>query len=637
MAGQEIRTLPFLEWRDPLATFELQDSPEFAAICHKENEWHAKLMKTPKIQEFIQSPTTKSYLSEHKKHSYIPGAFRAANGRYLFDVNTYSDNSLSLHLPGLGEHLQVENFDYIERANGDYVALTIDESDGQELYTLYVYFLNKKSTTLQWRLEGVGPDCAIVGGEVYFTRGHRYHIFDELVKCSLKDKTALTSIHKIKPTENQSLVKRNGHLYLQITDYAHSHLHYVNEEGISAVKPMTYRDQIVGGDNFIYFNSSTQKYVSTNSLHVLPDERPLFYSDVHGLVLTIKDGVQSLWRLSRAQPELALTTEVPGEIQIDRIACQESPHIFAAILRRVDEPPRLVTISKTRIVVNKPLMTIPEIKTTLIHAFSGPTRTKIKGLIAALSDSQPTNLLVYCYGAYGHPTRFWSAWNAYGPLLATGSWAICYVMARGGGDDSLEHIHAGRKYNRQNTIDDFEAVVKAAQIMLGIAPEHTALYGRSAGGIPVGMLISRYPRGELFKAAWMEAPFVDILRTMTDINIPLTLNETEEFGNPADGPAEFATMAAASPMDTLPSGGISGVYVLQRTGENDRQVYAYETLKYTQRLRGLKTVESALNNTAPGTVYTFCGKKEGHFYGSKTALTARIQDMATIDFWLSSK
>ncbi len=206
MAGQEIRTLPFLEWRDPLASLELQDSPEFAAICRKENERHATLMKTHQIQAFIQAPTTKSYLSQHKKNAYIPDTFRAANGRYLFDVNTYSDSSLRLKLPGISDTLYIEAFDYAERADGDYVALTIDESDGQELYTLYIYFLNKKGAQLQWRLEGVGPDCVIIEGNVFFMRGERYHIFDTLVKCSLKDKTLHTIIHKIKPTENQSLV-----------------------------------------------------------------------------------------------------------------------------------------------------------------------------------------------------------------------------------------------------------------------------------------------------------------------------------------------------------------------------------------------------------------------------------------------
>jgi hypothetical protein len=638
LRGDPVRRLPFLEWHDPLAPLEKQDSPEFAALCKKENEWHSQLIAKSPIQNFLTAQTTKSYLSEHKRHSYIPGAFRAANGRYLFDVNTYSDGSLRLHLPGLKTPLDCESFDYVERADGDYIALTIDESDGQELYTLYIYFLNKKSLQLLWKETACGPSCAIVGRAVFFTRGDKYHIFDTLMKSSLKEKSEPQILLKIKPTENQLLVKRDGHAFLEVTDYATTHLYRLTEDSPpSSVKPAS-KDQIIGGADIIYYNSQAKRYQSTNHLHVLPLERPIFYSSALDIVLTIKDGIQSLWRLGGKEAVLALTTEVPGQIQIDRIACQGNPHIFAAILRRVDLPPQLVTISKTQVKIQRPLMIHPKLNTTVINAIS-PDRVRAKGVIVTHPDHpQPTNLLVYCYGAYGHPTRFWSSWNAYGPLLATGRWAICYAMARGGGDDSLEHRHAGRKYDRTKTVDDFEAVIKAAQILLGVGPKQTALYGRSAGGIPVGMMISRYPTGQLFGSAWMEAPFVDILRTMTDHSIPLTLNETEEFGDPSGGPKEFAAVAENSPMDTLRDSGVTaGLNVLLRTGDNDRQVYAYEPLKYAQRLRGIHTMEGALKNSGPAGVYLFCGKGEGHFYGEKTHLRARMEDMATLDFWASSK
>lgn len=639
MAGEEVRTLPFLTWRDPLAPLEKQESPEFAALCQKENAWHTQLINSPKVQDFIKSPATKSYLSAQKKDNFFTGAFRAAKGKYRFDVNLYHE-SICLNLPGVREKIDVSGFDYAERADGDYIALTTDESEGQELYTLYLYFSQANKTKLLWSLKNVGPNCLIVGNNVLYTRGERYHIFDELASSPLRAEAGrAATIHKIRETENIVLSKVSGLSFLTVTDYANHKLYNISESAaIELAKPATQKYQVPGGYHFIYYESETDKYKSTNPLHVLPpEERPLYYSDFHELVLTIRDGIQTLWRLGRGKaPEAALTTGVPGEIQLDTIALQGKPKIFAAILRRCDMPPYLVTISKTSVRVHENNIRVPKARATVINAFSAD-KTSVKGLIITTSPEPPTNLLVYCYGAYGHPTRFWSTWNSYGPLLATGRWCICYVMPRGGGDDSLEHIHAGRKYNRVKTIDDCEAVIHAAQILLGIRPEATALYGRSAGGIPIGMLISRYPKGELFKAAWMEAPFVDIMRTMTDLSIPLTLNETEEFGNPTDGPAEFAAMVATSPMDTLPTGGVEGVNVILRTGDNDRQVYAYEPLKYAQRLRGIQTIEGALKNKYPAGVYLFCGKQEGHFYGKNTYATARLEDMAALNLWCAKK
>jgi len=635
MAGEEVRTLPFLEWRDPLALLEKQTSPEFSALCQKENAWHTQFIKSSKIQDFIKSDGAKSYLSAKKNNNFLTDAFRAAEGRYRFDINLYHE-SIYLSLPGLPEKIDVSQFDYAERANGDYIVLTTDESEGQELYTLYVYFSHANKTKLLWSLKNVGPSCLVVGDKVLYTRGEKYHIFDELATFPLKEgPVTAKSIYKIRETENILLSKVSRHAFLTVTDYAHNRLYRISESSnLEPVKPATYKYQIPGGEQFIYYESETGKYKSTNPLHVLPSEgRPLYYSDFHELVLTIRDGVQTLWRLGKGKaPEPALTTGVPGEIQLDKIALQGKPKIFAAILRRCDMAPQLITISKTAVKLHKNNIHFPKAKATVINAVSAD-HTSIKGLIITTSPEPPTNLLVYCYGAYGHPTRFWATWGSYGPLLATGKWCICYVMPRGGGDDSLEQIHAGRKYNRVKTIDDCEAVIKAAQILLGIRPEATALYGRSAGGIPIGIMISRYPRGELFKAAWMEAPFVDIMRTMSDLSIPLTLNETEEFGNPTDGPAEFAAMAATSPMDTLPSGGVEGINVILRTGDNDRQVYAYEPLKYAQRLRGSQTIDASLKNKYPAGIYLFCGKHEGHFYSKNTHAMARVEDMAALNIW----
>ena len=371
-----------------------------------------------------------------------------------------------------------------------------------------------------------------------------------------------------------------------------------------------------------------------------PDERPIWYSAKHGLVQTISDGVQKIWSVAPGnKPRVLLNTQVPGKIQVDPFAAAIDAPYLHFVMRCVDREPLLGTISRSEVrMAAKPAandMYFPRVTITKITATSADG-TPVPGIIVKPKGKAPTNLLVYCYGSYGNPTPFAAAYQVYWPLLETNAWAIAFCMPRGGGDRSYEWIHAGRKLKRKHTVDDYEAIIKAAQEELNIHPRKTALYGRSAGGIPVGMMIARHPHGSLAAAAWMEAPFVDILRTMTDMSQPLTVIELEEFGNPAVGPAEFIQIAAQSPINNLPENGVS-MNVILRTGENDRQVYAYEPVKFAQRLRGSKTIDDIHTQKSPAGIYLFCGKKEGHFYKDSTAFDARIEDMAALDYWLSSK
>lgn len=623
-----VRDLGFLSWEDPLAGLEDPKSELFRFTCQRENKYHANLLEEPHIKAFVKkSQKFKVYLN---KHRIIKKYFRS--GDFRFDVDAI-DGSVKLHLPGLEDPIEVEDF----AVDGEHVGVIVDNSNGQETLTLQVYKVTKTKATLQWQHEDVGGSIGFVDGRIAFTIGKAFHIHNELVISSPTNKADRKKIFKVLHTESLAIIQKKEATFLRVSDYLHSKVYKIQPDGIEVIHGLGLQDQIIGGDDIIYHDSSSHTYKSARGLALPPPtERPIWYSTKHGLVQTISDGVQKIWSVTKgAKPRVMLSTQVPGKIQVDAFADALDAPYLRFVMRCVDREPLLGTISGTEVRVRKAAnnMYYPRLAITKITGTSADGE-KVPGIIVRPKGSTPTNLFVYCYGSYGIPTPFAAAYQVYWPLLETGHWAIAFAMVRGGGDRSYEWIHGGRKLKRKHTVDDYESIIHAAQEELSIKPNKTVLYGRSAGGIPVGMMIARHPRSSIAAAAWMEAPFVDVLRTMTDMSQPLSILEIEEFGNPADGPAEFYQIAEQSPIDNLPEDGVT-MRVIIRTGENDRQVYAYEPVKFAQRLRGSNTPADIRSQKSPNGIYVYCGKNEGHFYSDTTALDARIEDMAALDFWLS--
>ncbi len=626
-----VRDLGFLEYEDPLAGLENMKSDLFHSTCRRENKFHQTLMEEPHIQRIVKkSQKFKDYLLKHK---YIKKYFRS--NEFKFDVDAFIGET-RLHLPGLEDPLEVYDF----CRHNDYIAILVDNSDGEETLTLQVYKVSATKATLQWQREDVGGSIGFLGDRLLYQIGKQYHVHDTLVISSVINKADKKTLFKIQPKESMAIIQTKNQLFLEVSDYVHSKLYKITPEGLDVIHSIGSLYHVIGGEDIIYYDGHEHIYKSVLGVKLPPpSERPLWYSAKHELVQTICEGVQKIWSVSTdRRPEVMISTQVPGKIQIDPYADAIDAPVLRFVMRCIDREPLLGTISRTEVRMGaKPAaneMYYPRLAMIKITGTSADG-TKVPGVIVRPKGTTPKHLLVYCYGSYGHPTPFSAAYQVYWPLLETGRWAIAFAMVRGGGDCSYEWIHAGRKFKRVHTVDDYEAIIKAAQTELHIPPQKTALYGRSAGGIPVGMMLARHPHGEIAAAAWMEAPFVDVIRTMTDPLQPLTVIESEEFGNPAEGPAEFIQIAKTSPIDNLPKEGISNMHVILRTGENDRQVYAYEPLKFAQRLRGSQTPAEVRATKDPAGVYVYCGKNEGHFYSDSTALDARIEDMAALDFWLA--
>ena len=196
---------------------------------------------------------------------------------------------------------------------------------------------------------------------------------------------------------------------------------------------------------------------------------------------------------------------------------------------------------------------------------------------------QTRGLFLVAYGAYGIETSFETyRWE---PLRRRG-FSIGILLLRGGGDDSPSWEHSGRVKGRELVLKEAETTVRALQAKTGIGPERTCLYGRSAGGLWAGGLTAKYPNGEMAGFVYMEVPYLDVVRTTTNRQLPLTEIETDEFGLPAQRISDLVSMLRWSPMELLAltaGEGVRGVWQLVRTGLNDSQVYAYESMKWVTR------------------------------------------------------
>lgn len=191
-------------------------------------------------------------------------------------------------------------------------------------------------------------------------------------------------------------------------------------------------------------------------------------------------------------------------------------------------------------------------------------------------------LFLYAYGSYGYGQ---SAGFSI-PRLSLLDRGMVYVIAhiRGGNEMGEAWHDDGMLMKKMNTFNDF---IDSADFLVKekwTAKDRLVIEGGSAGGLLMGAVTNLRP--DLFKAVHSAVPFVDVMNTMMDASLPLTVGEYLEWGNPNEK-AAFDYMRAYSPYDNLKKGAYPAILVT--TSFNDSQVMYWEPAKYVAKLRTLKT------------------------------------------------
>jgi oligopeptidase B len=196
-------------------------------------------------------------------------------------------------------------------------------------------------------------------------------------------------------------------------------------------------------------------------------------------------------------------------------------------------------------------------------------------------------IYVYGYGAYGYALPIGFSGNRLS-LLDRGV-VMAYAHIRGGGDLGKPWHDAGKMLVKRNTFTDFIAAVEHLTASGYGDPARVAIEGGSAGGLLMGAVVNLRP--DLFRAVLSHVPFVDVMNTMLDASLPLTVPEYEEWGNPNEE-TYFRYMLSYSPYDNLKSASYPAMLV--KTSLHDSQVMYWEPAKYVAKLRTLKTDNNPL-------------------------------------------
>ena len=203
-----------------------------------------------------------------------------------------------------------------------------------------------------------------------------------------------------------------------------------------------------------------------------------------------------------------------------------------------------------------------------------------------LDGSAPMHL--YAYGSYGYrvPPGFSTTRLS---LVDRGMiYAIAHV--RGGDDLGRAWYLAGKTTERKNTFNDFIDVAKGLIAKNYTSAGRISVEGRSAGGQVMGVITNEAP--ELWGAVLAGVPFVDVINTMVDKELPLTPGEWPEWGNPITDKAAFDYMLSYSPYDNVTAKAYPPMFV--SAGLNDPRVTYWEPAKWVAKLRATRTNDAAL-------------------------------------------
>jgi len=485
---------------------------------------------------------------------------------------------------------------------GNYVWTIEDIGDGAELYAIRCH---KKGAKVQWQQKGVAPNVAVIGNRCYALESKNTLVYYRLVSWN-----AYTGLDKQIHYEekdyryNLELLRRNESAILRRQSGGKQDIFDVSTMNLLEGISLDSRRFVIGSRASEYLMWTSSKWISSPDLIQTRIKLPSFESAVpevldtdRGLLITKWFGERILWKISSGNPKVIWKGN--GNLEIDKWdgpwIRQTFPGAETAWFKISDSQIKIPKIYTNLYITTK----------KFVESADG---TKIPYIL--ISPVKPIATLIVGYGAYGLPTSL--STSRWAPLLKRG-WAISIGLWRGGGDHTPEWEDAGRCHGRTKVLEDAEAVVREVKKITKVP---VILYGRSAGGLWVGGLCAKFPNGELAKGAYMEVPYLDVLQTTTNRNLPLTNIETDEFGLPAQRLSDMASILKWSPMENLENG-TPGIWQLVRTGTNDSEVFAYESAKWIVRSRrgGGKNIVLAIE------------EGQGHFVTGSLELEQAAQDI----------
>ena len=196
-------------------------------------------------------------------------------------------------------------------------------------------------------------------------------------------------------------------------------------------------------------------------------------------------------------------------------------------------------------------------------------------------------MMLYGYGSYGASID--PAFRSSRLTLIDRGFVFAIAHIRGSGTMGRLWYEDGKFLKKKNTFTDFIACAEHLIEQGYTSPDRLAIRGGSAGGLLMGAVTNMRP--DLFKVVVAQVPFVDVINTMLDASIPLTVIEYEEWGDPHDK-TYFDYMLSYSPYDNVKVQDYPNMLIT--AGLNDPRVQYWEPAKWTAKLRAMRTDDNRL-------------------------------------------
>jgi prolyl oligopeptidase PreP (S9A serine peptidase family) len=638
MTGEEVRDLGYLKWKDPWAWMEKMSGKRWESLIQREKRHFNELANQPLVER--EARQMQKEIKEAEQYTDLPG-FKIGCG--TIDIKIVPNSRFLWKWTWSKKEKPAYDID----VQGNIVwYITSDEDEHYDNLLICEDSTGKRI----WSKPAVSSQIAVVGELCYYVKVTNY--FNTVQVCVCNAQTGHDEKVLYKESDDRRdlrLIKAsNKTLYFKSEDVTDEKLYRIQGHEIHPIASsysfqIPLGESIYGDDCLLVRKSKTEKWTQRGDpiQHwIFPDEHAEWINIQSGLVVTMMEGTQTIWYCSpHKKPKMLMRIKV-GYIEPNLWMTWENTMIQSFIVKTPSEVPFMINIINNKIYrddrtipIDSPV-NFPELEVHRYHATS-KDGTKVPYVMIKEKGIVPKAQLTYVYGAYGSTTPIGWPYQTWYPLLKR-KWVLVYALIRGGGDIDAAWAEMARRDYRHRAVDDFEAVIRESQQRNKLTPKQTVIYGRSAGGLPVGAIVGRYPDGHLVGAAFTEVPYVDVLRTSSNPDLPLTIGEYEEFGNPLKRIENFRELLTVSPVNVLPEDGAPGVFVMSRVGLLDRQVFAYESFKWIQKLRGYRS-ENESNASNPKGKYVTFEREESHHYRPHRLPRFRGIDFAILDTWVEGK
>jgi len=584
-----IRDLGFLAWQNDLSWMEGQQGPRWDAAVAFENLQFTDALKP--LKHLVKDFNKDLKILESEPDKYKSWSIQ----HNLFSpIQTWSYSS---------EKFSIDAWDGDLSPSAKYIAAAVQNPDGYERFTLEIYKKDEPFKKVQ-QVPNVGPNVAFLDSHlVAYLGSETDHRYNSLRTIHVKS-GEITILYELPtdPTQNLELRRlEDGSACIIKSDFVTEELGIISDDHKSVA-------WVSKGDSIIPVTKDTWIKDNKTSLGLPTDEKLESISLKGEWAVTVANSIRTVWSIKDAKAKSQIF--VWGEIAYDS---RKPSKLSISDMRYT---PYEVDTLKWKLSPLRPYPYVCSYYNTKAPTFV--VFNNNRGL------QGPRGLLVTAYSAYGMTTKVGTLVKRWLPLLKAG-WAIASVALPGSGDANLAWRRAGQRENRFEAIQTFIEAIKDLQEEFSLTPNQTALYGRSAGGLLVTAAVGQDPG--LVGAIYVESPYVDILRTISNPFYSLSKLETKEFGI-GSNPTDVIATGRWSPMERIPAEGYPDLFVVARTDKADLEVYPYEVLKYIQRVRG------PFGKGKQEKKLVFVSESKGHF---TTDPKTRAEDLALLENWLSKK